>query len=55
MDNDSSQYRKTEMWVWRRMLKISWVDKVSNAEENKKTRASSSLYNIVNSDGLDTS
>jgi len=21
-----------EMWIWRRMLKISWVDKVSNAE-----------------------
>jgi len=21
-----------EMWIWRRMLKISWVDKVSNVE-----------------------
>jgi len=40
------------------MLKVSWVDKVLIAEVLQKVqeiRASWTLYNIVNSDGLDTS
>jgi len=29
---DRERLEAFEMWVWRKMLKISWVDKVSNAE-----------------------
>jgi len=28
---DKERLEAFEMWIWRRMLKISWVDKVSNA------------------------
>jgi len=40
---DKERLEAFEMWTWRRMLKISWVDKVSNAQycrKYKKTRAS---------------
>ena len=41
---DKERLEAFEMRIWRRMLKISWVDKVSNAEVNckkyKKTRVS---------------
>ena len=36
-----------EMWVWRRMLKISWVDKVSNAEVLRKVHESMSILNTA--------
>ena len=29
---DKERLEAFEMWTWRRMLKVSWVDKVSNAE-----------------------
>ena len=29
---DKERLEAFEMWIWRRMLKISWVDKVSNVE-----------------------
>jgi len=34
LDADKSIWRKTleafKMWIWRRMTKISWEDKISN-------------------------
>ena len=50
--------KNVEMWVWKRMLKVSWVDKLSMQKycrKYKKIRTSWTLYNIANSDGLDTS
>jgi len=32
---DKERLEAFEMWVWTRMLKISWVDKVSRKQENK--------------------
>jgi len=32
-----------EMWIWRRMLKVSWVDKVSNAEVLHKVQENKSI------------
>jgi len=29
---DRKRLEAMEMWIWRRMEKISWVDKVSNEE-----------------------
>ena len=36
-----------EMWIWRRMLKISWVDKVSNAEVLQKVQENKSILDTV--------
>jgi len=35
------------MWIWRRMLKISWVDKVSNAEVLQKVQENKSILDTV--------
>jgi len=29
---DRKRLEAVEMWIWRRMEKISWVDKISNEE-----------------------
>jgi len=35
------------MWIWRRMLKISWVDKVSYAEVLQKVQENKSIFDTV--------
>jgi len=35
------------MWIWRRMLKISWVDKVSNVEVMQKVQENKSILDTV--------
>ena len=35
------------MWIWRRMLKISWVDKVSKAEVLQKVQENNSILDTV--------
>ena len=46
---DKERLEAFEMWVWRRMLKlkISWVDKVSNAEVLQKVQENKSILNTV--------
>jgi len=34
---DRERLEAFEMWVWQRMEKISWVDKVTNVEVLRKT------------------
>ena len=35
------------MWVWRRMKKIKWSEKVSNEEVLKRTREKRTLLNNI--------
>jgi hypothetical protein len=36
-----------EMWVWRRMLKISWTEKISNDEVLKRVGEQRNILNII--------
>ena len=36
-----------EMWAYRRMLRISWTEKVTNEEVLKKVRCEKRLYSII--------
>jgi len=36
-----------EMWVWGRMLKVSWVDNVSNADVLQKVEENQSILGTV--------
>jgi len=44
---DKERLEAFEMRVWRRMLKISWVDKVSNAEVLQKVQENKSILDTV--------
>jgi len=44
---DKERLEAFEMWIWRRMLKISWVDKVSNAEILQKVQENKSMLDTV--------
>jgi len=44
---DKERLEAFEMWIWRRMLKISWVDKVSNAEVLQKVQENKSILDTV--------
>ena len=44
---DTERLEAFEMWIWRRMLKISWVDKVSNAEVLQKVQENKSILDTV--------
>jgi len=44
---DKERLEAFEMWTWRRMLKISWVDKVSNAEVLQKVQENKSILDTV--------
>lgn len=44
---DKERLEAFEMWLWRRMLKISWVDKVSNAEVLQKVQENKSILDTV--------
>ena len=44
---DKERLEAFEMWIWRRMLKISWLDKVSNAEVLQKVQENKSILDTV--------
>ena len=44
---DKERLEAFEMWIWRRMLKISWVDEVSNAEVLQKVQENKSILDTV--------
>jgi len=44
---DKERLEAFEMWIGRRMLKISWVDKVSNAEVLQKVQENKSILHNV--------
>jgi len=44
---DRERLEAFEMWVWRRMLKVSWVDKVSNAEVLQTVQENKSILDTV--------
>jgi len=42
-----------EMWIWKRMVKINWLDKVTNEEVSGEWRQTNTeLYLAKNIDGL---
>jgi len=49
MVNDSSRQRleAMEMWIWRRMEKISWVDKISNEEVLQRINETKTMLDTV--------
>jgi len=46
-DADRVKLEAFEMWVWRRMEKISWVDKVTNVEVLQKVEENRSILNTA--------
>ena len=44
---DRERLEAFEMWIWRRMLKISWVDKVSNVEVLQRVGENRSILDTV--------
>jgi len=44
---DKERLEAFEMWIWRRMLKISWVDKVLKAEVLQKVQENKSIFDTV--------
>jgi len=44
---DKERLETFDMWAWRRMLKVSWVDKVSNAEVLQKVQENNSILDAV--------
>src|SRR6266576_3387015 len=49
MDNEKERKRieAFEMWVWRRMEKIKWVDKVTNAVVLQRVEEDRSLLKVI--------
>ena len=45
--SDRERLEAFEMWIWMRMLKISWVDKVSNAEVLQKVQENKSILDTL--------
>uniref|UniRef100_A0A8D8XC77 Uncharacterized protein n=1 Tax=Cacopsylla melanoneura TaxID=428564 RepID=A0A8D8XC77_9HEMI len=45
---DQRRLEAFEMWCYRRMMKIRWMDKVTNEEVLRKVNDSSSLWNTLN-------
>ena len=45
--DDKERLEAFEMWIWRKILKISWVDKVSNAEVLQKVQENKSILDTV--------
>jgi len=44
---DRDRIEALEMWIWRRMKKISWMDKVTNEEVLKKVNESKNMLNVT--------
>ena len=46
-ENMAKRLSAFEMWAYRRMLRISWTEKVTNEEVLRKVRCDKRLYNII--------
>jgi len=44
---DRDRIEALEMWIWRRMEKISWMDKVTNEDVLKKVNESNNMLNVI--------
>jgi len=44
---DSDRIEALEMWIWRRMEKISWADNVTNEDVLKKVNESKNMLNVI--------
>jgi len=44
---DSDRIEALEMWIWLRMGKISWMDKVTNEDVLKKVNESKNMLNVI--------
>ena len=44
---DRERLEAMEMWIWRRMEKISWVDKISNEEVLKRVNETKTMLDTV--------
>ena len=44
---DRKRSEAMEMWIWRRMEKISWVDKISNDEVLQRVNETETMLDIV--------
>jgi len=44
---DRDRIEALEMWIWRRMEKISWIDKVINEDVLKKVNESKNMLNVI--------
>jgi len=54
-ETDRRRLEAFEMWVWRRMKKISWLDKVTNKEVLRRVNEDRQILNYIwqkNIDGL---
>jgi len=43
---DRRRLEAFEMWIWRRMEKISWLDKVTNGEVLRRVNEDRQILNI---------
>ena len=41
------QYEAAEMWIWRRMEKISWTEKISNEEVLRRIGEKRELMSLI--------
>ena len=44
---DRDRIEALEMWIWERMEKISWMDKVTNEDVLKKVNESKNMLNVI--------
>jgi len=44
---DRDRIEALEIWIWRRMEKISWMDKVTNEDVLKKVNESKNMLNVI--------
>jgi len=44
---DGKKLEATEMWIWRRMEKISWVDKINNEEVLQRVNETKTMLDTV--------
>jgi len=45
--SDRRQLEAFEMWIWRRMEKISWLDTVTNEEVFKRVNEDRQILNCI--------
>ena len=44
---DKDRIEALEMWIWRRMEKIRWMDKVTKGDVLKKVNESKNMLNVI--------
>jgi len=44
---DRDRIEALEMWIWQRMEKIRWMDKVTNEDVLKKVNESKNMLNVI--------